>query len=115
MQSVVDQNVVWRMSVLLFLIHKVVSTINTLHKATLQTSSFVCKYYDVPVTHFATNAQENDSLMCSTNHHDIMVVQRAAIRPYCDNHDSMLYKSQSTLLHNKVIIPKHDTYKYLPL
>jgi len=92
MWSVVDCDIITRhMTVLLFLIRKAVCTINTLHKATMQTSIFVSKYCDVPVTHFATNVQENDSLMCSTNHHDITVVQRVVIRPYCDNHDSMLY------------------------
>jgi hypothetical protein len=49
-----------RMTVLLYLIRKVVSTTNTLHKATLQTSIFVYKYYDVSVMHFAINTQEND-------------------------------------------------------
>jgi hypothetical protein len=31
--------------------------------------------------------------MCSTSHHHIIVVHRVATRPYCDNHDNMLYKS----------------------
>jgi hypothetical protein len=98
MWSIVDRDIIVRhMTVLLFLIRKAVRTVNTLHKATMQTSIFVCKYCDVPVTHFAINAQENDSFTCSTNHHDVMVVQRVVIRPYCDNHDSMLCKSQSTL------------------
>ena len=111
-QSVVDRNVVMQhVTVLLFLICKVVSTINTLHKITLETSIFVCKYYGVPVTHFAINAQENDSIICSINHQNIMVVQRVAIRPYFDNHDSMLCKSQSTLLYNKAIISTHNTYR----
>ena len=70
-QSVVDRNVVMQhVTVLLFLICKVVSTINTLHKTTLQTSTFVSKFYGVPVTHFAINAPENDRRKCSTNHHD---------------------------------------------